>query len=131
MIINKNEINKRFNEKQKSLPQYAIPDGTHYGTIKTTEYVKETDRLYITAELTGEEEGTTYKFSAKLADFAVEPLSKIFDPFMNDNDDFETDDLIDHYAQFSTRQKKSKKDGKYYSNVTEWDYVEDDDGFDE
>lgn len=115
-------IKKKAAEKAKKMGTYHIEDGIHEGTLVSAEYNEENDRVYLKFELT---DGTIFKCSTDLADYKEEPLYNIISPFMNDDDEFDFEDIKDFEVQIETTTRESSN-GKQYSNITEFDYLDDD-----
>ena len=125
------EIKKKYAEKQAAQGTYHNPDGDHQGTIISAEYNHQNDRVYLKIELT---DGTLFLSSAEVSDYAVEPLSKLIDPFVTDNGDLEFADIKGYDVAFATKARKAKN-GQVFSNIVTIDYIsydsEDDDLLDE
>lgn len=115
-------IQKKAAEKAKKIGTYHIPDGIHEGTLISAEYNKQNDRVYLKFKLT---DGTIFKCSTDLADYYYEPLSGIIAPFIDEDDEFKFEDITDIDVQIETTTNESS-DGKLFSNITDFAYMDDD-----
>lgn len=115
-------VQKKAAEKAKKKGTYHVEDGIHEGTLISAEYNEKNDRVYLKFELT---DGTIFKCSTDLADYNYEPLSGIIAPFLDDDDEFEFEDIKDIDVQIETTTNESS-DGKLFSNITDFAYMDDD-----
>ena len=119
-------IKQKATEKKNRLGTYHIEDGTHDGVLQSVEYNEDNDRVYLKIKLA---DGTVYKSSAELADYDHEPLFKIIEPFIVD-DDVDFSDIKDFDVTFTTENNTSK-DGRVFSNITDIEYLYSDDESDD
>ena len=116
-------IQKKAAEKAKKIGTYHIEDGAHEGILLSAEYNGENDRVYLKFEL---QDGTYFKCSADLADYYDEPLYNIIAPFLDNDDEFDFEEIKDIDVKIVTTTRESNS-GKLYSNITDFAYLDGDD----
>lgn len=113
------KIKKLASAKANRLGTYCIKDGTHEGVIQSVECNEEKERVYLKIKLT---DGTVYKNSADLADYASKPMLNVIEPFMNENEEFDFSDIKNYNVTFTTKTSTSK-DGHKFSNIKDFEYL--------
>lgn len=112
-------IQKKAAEKAKKLGTYHIEDGVHEGILMSVEYNEENERVYLKFELN---DGTIFKCSTDIADYAEEPLYNIIDPFVDDNGEIDFDEIKGVDVRIET-ETNDAADGKQFSNITSFSYT--------
>ena len=116
------KIKKLASAKANRLGTYCIKDGTHEGVIQSVECNEEKERVYLKIKLT---DGTVYKNSVDLADYAREPLYNIIEQFVDENEEVDFSEIKDYDVTFTTKTSISK-DGHKFSNIKDFNYLYDD-----
>lgn len=116
------KIKKLASAKANRLGTYCIKDGTHEGVIQSVECNEEKERVYLKIKLT---DGTVYKNSADLADYAREPLYNIIEQFVDENEEVDFSEIKGYDVTFTTKTSTSK-DGHKFSNIKDFNYLYDD-----
>lgn len=106
--------------KSKKFGTYHIPDGVHEAVLLDVTYKESTDRIYMKFELGA---GTIFKCSADVADFAAGPLYRVIEPFIEENDNILLEGIKDYDVQIKTKSRKTK-DGKIFSNIVDFRYLD-------
>lgn len=116
------KIHKLATEKENRLGTYCIENGSHEGIIQSMEYNEKTERVYLRIKLT---DGTVYKNSSELADYANKPLFNVIDPFIDENEEIDFSKIKNYNVTFTTKTSTSK-DGHKFSNIKDFEYLYDD-----
>lgn len=116
------KIHKLATEKANRLGTYCIENGSHEGIIQSMEYNERTERVYLRIKLT---DGTVYKNSSELADYANKPLFNVIDPFIDENEEIDFSKIKNYNVTFTTKTSTSK-DGHKFSNIKDFEYLYDD-----
>ncbi|MDE6789789.1 MAG: hypothetical protein K2J47_10790 [Ruminococcus sp.] len=113
------KIKKLASEKANRLGTYYIKDGTHEGVVQSVEYNEEANRVYLKIKLTN---GTIYKNSSDVADYASKPMFKVIEPFVDENEEIDFSDIKNYDVTFTTKTSTSK-DGHKFSNIKDFEYL--------
>ena len=114
------DIQKKADGKYKRFGTYHIPDGIHQAIITDVTHKESTDRIYMKFELG---DGTIFKCSADVADFAAAPLYLVIAPFIEEEGNILLEDIKDYAVQIKTKSRETK-DGKTFSNIVDFEYLD-------